>query len=227
MTEELVKQETKALQITNAYDDSDIPTDMMIIPRVSLLQANSPAVAEDGDKLGTYKNGLTKENYGPVLDFIPLRASMGAIFFSMDEGLKCRSNDGIISIKGDSCIKCPFGEYYGNWKTGKQPRCKNTLDILGFDGNTMHPFVITFKSMSLACGKKLVSLMKSLGKPLLVKLGASLKTNDAGQRYFIMDMKALLDPTPVQLDAFVKFKEQFKKVKIEFAGEEDDTKHSD
>jgi len=201
------------------FDDQEAPQDKLIVPRIKLLQSNSTEVTEDGAKIGTYLNNITKDNYGESLQFIPVKFTFGALLITLEDGMKCRSADGITSIFGDKCVQCPFGEYYKNWR-GKIPaKCGETIEAMGLIADTLQPCVVSFRSTSYPAGKKLLSSAKLMGKLRNYVLGSTIAKNDKG-RFFVMDIKSSMDVSLNQLEEAVKWKNCLKEKKVQIHDDE-------
>lgn len=185
---ELITQPTQELAVYESLvDDMDIPNDKLIIPRINLLQAMSEAVQERGHKQGTFHNSVSDCNYGDAVTIIPIKINFGALYIAQNEGMKCKSLDGVTNMFGNPCAQCPFGVYYkGEWKDGKPPKCSETIDMLCVDTTNREAAILTFKNTSYKEGRRILTTLKMRrGQALSVTLGADKTKNDSGIFYVI------------------------------------------
>ncbi len=136
------------------YDQSEVG-----IPRLNIMQPNSKAVVEGiarpGDILCTSTNKVLER---PV-NLIIYRRTYGASLFRKGQGLVCRSDDGITSRDGASCLQCPFDECWSRrWRVGEEPpKCKATIDfIVALEEEPSEIYMLTMKSASFKVGKNIV-----------------------------------------------------------------------
>lgn len=214
MSEETIKDvvETKETALSTEVMSlvaDDIPSDHIIIPRIGLLQAMSDAVQEAGEKQGTFHNNVTNENYGETVEIIPIKTQFGALYLTNEEGLKCKSADGITNMFGDKCAECPFGVSYKVWEGKNPPKCSETFDILGVETTSMSPAVVTFKNSAFKNGKKLATQLKLTRTATSVVIGSFKDKNDKGT-FFVQEAKTQKPLTPEQYAIAVKWKETFK-----------------
>jgi len=222
-----VKGKALSTEVKGFFDDQVIPHDHLVIPRVTLLQSNSERVTENGDKLGTFFNNITMENYGPLFNFIPIKFNYGAAYLTLESGLVCRSDDGITSRDGDACRQCPHGEYYKNWKDKKTPaKCGETVDVFGLDAMSLTPCVLTFKSTSYPVGTRLATTAKLNRKLMVYVIGTRLSSNEKG-RFFVMDVKSSMDVSDTMAAEALRWKDVLGTRKVEVKEEiHDDTQRS-
>jgi hypothetical protein len=171
--------ETKNGQSMAAYDPSMIygfketKQEDIIVPRIKVINALSPErqdrIAEEGDIL----NSLTQEKLNGKR-FIPVKQYYSNIEWNPDRNAElrmfCRSFDGHIGIYGDgtkACETCKRNQF-DNTKTGKeaQPPCTSYLNFLGFFEDDPMPVVLSFAKTNYNEGKKMLSIAKSMRKPL-------------------------------------------------------------
>ena len=146
----------------------------MIIPRLRLMQPSSDDVVGNKCKAGEFQDSLTGDILGTEVEVVLLKMQNGAVLFGDktkgEEGMLCRSPDGIMSMNGDVCKDCPFGEYHmGEWKEEKPPRCSSTKDFtivtrLSLSGLENRPMVMTFRRTSYKAGKSLATMAMFTGK---------------------------------------------------------------
>jgi len=161
-----------------------IDDEMIIVPRVKLIQPLSVEVDEYKIEPGSLVNSLTKELLAkPEGQFliVPLMVARSRILFRpLDEGggLQCRSADGIYGVgdPGGTCVddngqpNCPYALWETDKKTGKNkpPKCTEYLNVVVMPltdkrelipGNEM-PLVLSFGKTSMQAGKMLISLIR-------------------------------------------------------------------
>lgn len=213
----VVEQETGlvANEFKSFVDTSEIPKDKLIIPRLNLLQALSPAVQNDAQKQGTFNNSVSNYNYGETVELMPIKPKFGAIYFVKGEGLKCKSNDGITSMHGDKCEQCPFGVNYKIWgKEGEPPACQETVDILCLEVSQLQPVIVTFKSTTRKIGQKIATMLAMNPTAFVIRLGSEKVPNDNGF-HFIHSIKATTKPTADIYNGAKKWSDTLSKVKYE------------
>lgn len=207
------------VQYDSFFSAGDIPADKMIIPRLSLLQALSDAVQEDGQKQGTYQNTVTNENYGETLLLIPIvKPAYGALYIEQGEGLKCKSTDGITNMHGDKCEQCPFNAHYNTWVDNRPPKCSATIDLLCLEATTLTPMVLTFRSVSYKAGQRFITALAMSAKAQAYRIGARREKNDRGT-FYTVDPKGSQPLTEEQYKAAMQWRERFKVTKFEAADE--------
>lgn len=202
----LVKKESTSLATPEdvaklLYSHEEMPSEVRTTPRVSLLQSNSSLVSEFGYRLGTYHCTEYDENYGEVIEVIPVKAYFGAVYLSKDDfKLICKSLDGIHSTKGDMCRQCPYNEYHLNWKIkGIQPKCQSMIEYVLLEAKTKMPIIVCFKSKSYKAGRDLFNKCKQKVNKgdmnvYTYKIGVSKETKN-GKGYFIS--KLVGEPVPI------------------------------
>lgn len=190
---ELIAQPTQEIAVYQSLvDDLDIPNDKLIIPRINLLQALSEAVQERGQPQGTFNNSVTDANYGDTVTVIPIKINFGALYFVKNEGMKCKSVDGVTNMYGNPCSQCPFGVYYrGEWKDGKPPKCSETIDMLCVDTAHREAAILTFRNTSYKEGRRILTTLKMRrGQALSITIGAEKTKNDSGI-FYVMKQKSI------------------------------------
>lgn len=175
-----VKQESSLAVSTGSLIDSDITNDMIKVPRVTLLQSNSPIVQSgvetpEGPKtfrIGTFHESLTNDNFGDTLDFIPFMVNAGAVYLKQDEGLICRSSDRVNNMHGGKCAECPYTDdagrscHYDNWgKDAKgnkiKPVCQKAFDVMAYLVEAKRPVLLTFKSSAISTWEAIATSLKA------------------------------------------------------------------
>lgn len=219
-TEIANKQETALAAPSSLMDDCVVPNDKLMIPRLLLLQSNSQAVTTAGAAIGTYYNNITEENYGEIVEFIPIKLGFGAVYLDKDEGFKCRSADGITNMFGDKCKECPFGCYYKNWSEDRMPsKCSETIDVLAIERTSKQPLVVTFKRTAYPEGKRLVTNLKLRQEALSIVLGGEKRLNEKKQAYVVPKIKAMKPITAEEREAAASWKRTFQTTAYDVAQE--------
>lgn len=144
------------------------------IPRLSISQPLSPQMIRSKpeyiDKLmvGQYFNSVTKDVYGDGVTVVPVKYSMSRLKFT-NNVLDCRSKNGLDGGHySDTCKTCSFSKW-GSGREGKGTDCKEYLNFLVIEVNTLQPMVLSFKSSSLSAGKTWSTLI--LGRKLVLSNG--------------------------------------------------------
>lgn len=146
---------------TNVSMSSNIEVDQDIItpPRIQLSQALSEVVKDEKVKIGHFYNSATSEDMGTDVSFIPLLIKQGAIYMTTEDGMVCRSANGILNSEGASCKGCPHGMYWKDWSKGT-PGCSaqiNCVVVLPDEGYM--PALLSFTKANFKTGTKLVSMI--------------------------------------------------------------------
>jgi len=143
-------------------------SDMLIVPRVKIIQALSAEVSDLGYKPGCMVNSLTKEILGDKdkpLEFVPVLFSRSRINFKpLDDGggIQCRSFDGKSGqgIPGlPQCFTCEFSK----WEGETPPACMELLNIacIPLGTESQQPIVISFGKTSFQTGRQFINIMAS------------------------------------------------------------------
>jgi len=197
MTKALSKQEHNTAITTPStprlgFDNFDVSE--LIVPRLRLLQALSESVSEGTGKAGEFQDSLSSELLGEEVEVVLLGMKNGAVYFETGEGLKCRSVDGRVSVNGDLCEQCPFGEYHGKFhEDGTPPKCASSKEFMSvtkgtIEGKEQRPLVISFMKTSYKEGKKLASMAYLAGGNIFnrsYKLASVKDKNDKGAFYIM------------------------------------------
>ena len=145
----------------------------IIVPRIKVINALSPErqdkIADEGDIL----NSLTQEKLNGR-KFIPVKQYYSNIEWNPDRTAEtrifCRSLDGRIGQNNDGALVCDSCKrnQFDNTKSGKeaQPACTSYLNFLGFFEDDPMPVVLSFAKTNYNEGKKLLSIAKSMRKPI-------------------------------------------------------------
>jgi len=176
----------------------DVDTVDIIKPRILLLQALSPAVADGLGKPGEFMNNISNSVYGNSMIIQPIKYFKTRIKWIPrieGGGIECRADDGKNGTTYGSCKVCPNR----NWTTETPPSCDeihNFLSIVRGDG-AMSIVIVSFSKTNWRLGKQFISKITDdivswkrdmfAKKYKLFSRGAQ---NAAGQKYFIMDTDA-------------------------------------
>jgi len=169
----------------DGYDNEDL-----IIPRAKLLQGLSPEVVNDGLRVGTVINSLTKETLPET--FIPIFVFKNYIRFNP----KDKSNNGynpdfepgaIIWRSNDArdervITETKFGE------NGEKPLATSFLNFFSYFPGVPMPIIVSFSKTSYKTGKNLLSLAKFTRGDMfsrVYRLDTEKKINDSNT-YFIL-----------------------------------------
>lgn len=173
-TKNVVKKKPGAVQRTETgviAGLEGVEQDMLIIPRLKLVQKNSVEIDDDLAKPGQIVNSVTKDVINKVgkngnVTIIPIKNTRTRILFkpfNEGGGLLCQSFDGVEGTgdPGGDCSKCPMNQWETNPKTKKQesPKCTELLNIFclvrGYDFPI--PLTASFGRTSMGAGKQLVN----------------------------------------------------------------------
>lgn len=190
-----------------SFISEDIPMDKVKVPRLSLLQALSEQVTDLKHESGTFEDTITGINYGEKVALIPVKIGFGALYMDNEDGLKCKSNDGITNIRGEKCSECPFGVFYKDWaEDGTPPECSETVDVLCLEKEGLSPMIMTFKSSSYKEGKKLASALKFKKSTDAIILG---RTQEKGKKgtYWSPKIERFEPIDEMQFEAAKSFRE--------------------
>jgi len=166
--------------------EEELDRDDILIPRVKLLQALNPEVAEDPKKYmpGMLINSLTGEELPEV--FIPIQKSTEWIFFNPrkknDEGFNSDYDPGAL-IWRSTDRNDPHVQALGEdaWR-------HKFLHFLAYFPGTEMPVILSFSRTSMKAGKKLNTLTKFCGGDMFernYKVASVQETNDQGT-YFVL-----------------------------------------
>lgn len=218
-TEKVEKKETTAMVVKEKTSMSIVNADMgfenftaddMVIPRLRLLQPMSDSVVAGDAKPGEFQDSLTLDNLGTQVEVVLLKMQNGAVMFadkdSGEEGVVCRSMNGIESMDGNKCSDCPYGEYHlKDWNGENPPKCSTTKDFTvvtrkSLSGEENRPMMLTFRRTSFKTGKSLATMAMFTGKHISATpyIMYSEKGKSAKGAHFVI--KAKKSPTPLTED---------------------------
>lgn len=146
------------------YNDSPVyaPEDLEL-PRLTLVQAMSKAVEEDGAKPGQWYVG----GYDPKDDviLIPLKAGKARQYWDNQE-LRCSSPDAVTGYgdPGGDCGTCPMAVWQpGQNGKNQPPKCSFAYSYIAWSVTHEGIVMIDFKRTGLAAGKTLNTLVATRG----------------------------------------------------------------
>lgn len=144
------------------------------IPRLQIAQPLSPQMIRskpeyiEGLMVGQFFNSVTHEVYGEAVSVIPVRYSVSRIRFN-NGVLDCRSRNGVNGGHySPTCKTCDFSKW-GTGKDGKGTDCKEYINFLVVEKDSLQPMVVSFKSSSLVAGKTWSTLI--LGRKITLSSG--------------------------------------------------------
>lgn len=210
MTELITKQESQVAipsfleNVSSKQGLEELSQDSFTVPRLSLLQSGSKVVKRGVEKAGNYQNALTGKIFGPKVELVFIKSTNGAVYMTMAEGLKCKSNDGKTNvINGGKCSECWLNAYYKDWKDNKRPPCSQTFDFIAVTRESLlseipEVMAVSFMKTSLKLAKeKIISRSRALNKPLFAQsylLGSEYVPNTQGDYYaFTVDFPGWLN----------------------------------
>ena len=198
MSKEVTKAQTTAISapLDQIAGLEGFESDMLIVPRLKIVQQMSVEVTELGIRPGTLVNSLTKEELaGPAepVEIVPLMISRSRLLFrDMEEGggIACSARDGKHGEgePGGSCKTCPLSQ----WTDDKPPACTEFINIpmIPLVGD-MQPLVAAFGKTSYKVGKLFANMMvMKRQSPWFFKYEISTKfIEDKKGKYFVYQVK--------------------------------------
>lgn len=134
------------------------------IPRLQISQAMSPQLVRSkpeyipGLMVGQLFNTVTQENYGDVLQVLPVKYSVSRLKFA-NSVVDCKSKNGVDGgHHSPTCNKCPYAQW-GSGKDGQGTDCKEYRNWLLLDAKDGSPMSFSFKSASLTIAKTWATLI--------------------------------------------------------------------
>lgn len=133
--------------------------------------------------------GCLYTDTGDVLEkpwkFYPLYVHQANINIEeTDDGdlLICRSEDGIISTRGDECSKCPKAPY----KDPSEIRCRRTVEFYVIDENLTQIYKVVFSKTSYRVGIKLLRQISGTKVPWQRKYALGVEQNSKNTlKYYV------------------------------------------
>jgi len=160
------------------YGDN-ISKDDLLLPRVELLQGQSPVVLDGKRKAGEIVNSISKEPLPEDLKIIPVLVEKNFIRW------KPREQGGGIEYR----TKNPYDPRVmedTKWHGDEKPKCTAYLNFLCFIEGQDMPIVVSFCNTSYQTGRKLLTLSKMEGGDIFnrkFRLGALKRENKYGIFY--------------------------------------------
>lgn len=171
---EVSKKDTGIVKYTEIEGLEGIEQDMLVIPRLKLVQGLSEEVTENDVKPGSICNSVTKEvvssipktaKEGASLNIIPVMVSKKTrmLFKDIEEGggILCQSIGGKIGEgdPGGNCFECVKSK----WNNGEAPECIEFYNVFCLiEGvNYPVPFVASFGKLNLKAGRQLINFLVS------------------------------------------------------------------
>ena len=157
MEEGLIPKEVNlpAERMQTAKGLGNIEQEDRIIPRLKIMQSNSPEVDEGIAKAGELVNSVSKKSYGKVINFVPVMWWKSRIDWApRDQGgeIICQARDAVTGSNFGPCAECD----YSKWVQKEPPICTAIINILGLIGAEV--VAISFMKTSYTTGKQLINL---------------------------------------------------------------------
>jgi hypothetical protein len=228
-----------------SFGSTQLDAEDFIPPRVKVVQAMSDertlGVAE-----GSFYNTLTSEDYGPLLNFIPIGTFKNRVLLVRPEkrkdinsllkkaglpqvgeqvdGLACRSLDMEHGrgVPGTKCSACPLSEWMGE-DQGTPPYCSETYNVTAIN-DAGDLIILGFSKSSAKVGKRLFSMMRlSSGAPWKNMYEAT-TTEQKGLagRYMVPIIKKVGAPPPELMKVAAEFAQQLAGVVIDVTPAEEE-----
>lgn len=238
MSKSIAKQESKELTQQHTPRGFDgFTSEDLIVPRLNLLQALSKAVTDGIGKMGQFQDSLTQEILGDSVEVVLLGMKNGAVYFKPGEGMVCKTMDGVTSINGDTCAKCPYNEYWKAWKEdGSPPACSASKEFITITRGTVkseesRPLMVTFMKTGFKTGKKLATIARLANRDIYFRsyiITSEKSKNDKGT-FCKMNVNIGTPLSPEEYTQAERWYEILNTSKITVAGDEDtfDTKSMD
>ena len=221
----------------------NVEQDMLIIPRIKLVQSISAEVMENDTKPGSFVNSVLKDviaeskgKDGAALKFIPVDFSgrTRILFKDLDDGggILCRSENFYkgIGTPGGICCKdeknpvCKHAQWTDTAEKRMSPECTAFYNffvmVAGY--SSIVPLVLSFSKSNYPIGRKLINLLKFSNTFLwnsLYELKSKYK-EDGEFKYFAMDVVPSGKPSEEETDAAKKFHYMLKSMEVVITDEE-------
>lgn len=156
-------------------------TDDLVVPRVLLAQALSPAVKKssevyiEGLSQGDFFNNVTRKIYGPGIRVIPVLFTKNRILFQ-GKDMDCRSENGIDG--GHHAPKCSGCEYaqWGTGKDGKGAACTEFRNFICYVPEEQDFAIISFKKATAQVGKMFYTTTAAQKRLIVINKGTENET---------------------------------------------------
>lgn len=180
MSKDKVMQESKNTDVTDPKNEhfinipgmEGVEKDMLLIPRLKLVQKSSEEIMEFDYKPGTLCDSVTKEIVGQApkaakdgmsIEVVPILVSSRTrlMFNDFDSGggLLCKSNDGKHGIgkPGGLCRHCVLKD----WVDQETPKCTDYINVFFLipEYDSPIPLSVSFGRTSIQTGKKLINFI--------------------------------------------------------------------
>lgn len=134
----------------------EIDKEDKMIPRLKLMQTNSPEVEIGAAKAGDFVNSLSGMTYGDRIMFVPIVWWKSRIYWApRDEGgMLCNARDGMNGSNFGICMECMNKDW--NKDSDEPPKCTAIFNILASVGNEL--VALTFCNSNYKTGKQLINL---------------------------------------------------------------------
>lgn len=171
MSNEIVTQQhSNAIATIDENIDDGLTSADLEIPQLRLLQALSKSCTDGNARPGQYENSLSGEIYDANFDVIIIRKFQSAVYFK-EKRMLCKSKDGVTSVSGNLCIKCPFGAYWGDWVDDKPPACNKVVNFIvvpkaSLDNGEFNPMIMSMMKDAL---KETRPVIKKMAYEKMVK----------------------------------------------------------
>lgn len=190
----------------------------LLMPRIELLQALSPAVAEGKGKAGDIVNNISKSPI-PTNVFIPIAMQRKYIKWiprSEGGGIEYQTTDPQDPRVIEDTKWGPHGE---------KPTCTAYLNFLILlEGNTL-PTILSFSMTNYQTGRELYTMCKLANCDMWLKkyrLGTKLKKNNMGT-WFVFDVMEAGDTAPREVQIAEHLYNAFAKQEFKFDDEQQST----
>lgn len=151
----------------------------LLLPRVELLQGQSPAVLEGTHKAGELVNSISKDPMPEDMKIIPILVEKNFIRW------KPRDEGGGIEYRTKDATD-PRVQEDTKWHGEEKPKCTAYLNFLCMVEGEDMPIVVSFCNTSYQAGRKLLTLGKMAGGDIFnrkYRLGAQKRQNQYGIFY--------------------------------------------
>lgn len=166
MSKELVKSQTTELSTSTQFEDFEVDTRNIVIPKILLMQPISDKVTEGIAKYGDFLNSMTGEVVGNIdkgLEVIPL-SSKNYHIVSVKEGTDWNflRIDPIVSMADDNK---PFDDI----ENGEVIKRQKVLEFFVMAPAVSElPFTVQFRGMSFRNGKAFYTMAFAMAKAMRV-----------------------------------------------------------
>ncbi len=149
----------------------------MSMPFLRIGQDKTPAVEAGTVKEGHFYNTLTGEDYGETVGITILHAATGQMRFGdydQDEGILCRSDDGIIAASANGkdskgkptaeCASCVLKDWTKHPRTGADvpPECARHSKFFVLVGETHDAAILDLSNTNFPAARKLNTMLGQL-----------------------------------------------------------------